>query len=75
MLSKTITRSLAFVTNIKGKTDYLTQAKNSNSYILNFSAGWCGPCKAMAPIISKKETEAQGKWKLFKVDIDDEANG
>ena len=75
MLSKIVTRSFALITNIKGKSDYLLHAKNSKSYILNFSAGWCGPCKAMAPIISKKETDAKGAWKLLKVDIDDEQNG
>lgn len=74
MLSKIVRQSIAAITNIKGKEDYLKQAKESKNYILNFSAGWCGPCKALAPVISQKEKDAQGKWKLLKVDIDEETN-
>lgn len=58
MFVQLLRQSRGLITNIKGKEDYLKQAKSSKSYILNFSAGWCGPCKVMAPIISKKEQAA-----------------
>jgi len=48
----------------------LKQAKNSKSYILNFSADWCGPCKSLAPVLEKKEKEGQGKWTVLKVNVD-----
>lgn len=55
MLTQLIKRSTALITQIKGKQDYLKHSKQNKSYILNFSADWCGPCKMMAPIIAKKE--------------------
>lgn len=68
MLARILHPTKAFVTHIKGKQD-IKKFENGN-YILNFSATWCGPCKAMEPITKKKEEEAKGKWNLLKVDID-----
>lgn len=63
-------RSKAFVTQIKGKEDLAKHAKGN--YILNFYADWCGTCRAMEPITSKKEEQSQGKWVLLKANIDKE---
>ena len=41
-------------------------------YVLDFYADWCGPCKMLTPIITKLETESEGKWTLIKVNIDEE---
>lgn len=54
MISRAVTRTLASIVNIKGRQDYLTQSKANQSYILNFSATWCGPCKAIGPVLAKK---------------------
>lgn len=55
MLSRTLSSVRHLVTYVKGKEDYLKLAQTHKSYILNFSADWCGPCKFMAPIMEKKE--------------------
>ena len=39
--------------------------------IADFGATWCGPCKALAPIVDKIGQDFQGKVKVVSVDIDD----
>lgn len=39
--------------------------------ILNFTASWCGPCKAFAPALEAVSDEYAEKLKIFKVDIDE----
>jgi thioredoxin 1 len=39
--------------------------------VIDFTATWCGPCKALAPIIDQLAEELDGKVKVAKVDIDD----
>lgn len=38
--------------------------------IVDFWATWCGPCKAIAPILEKIATEYAGKLIVAKVDTD-----
>ncbi len=38
--------------------------------IVDFWATWCGPCKQLGPMIEKLVTEAGGKVKLVKIDVD-----
>ena len=38
--------------------------------IVDFSAGWCNPCKMMAPVLEQLSKETEGKVKIVKVDVD-----
>jgi thioredoxin 1 len=38
--------------------------------LVDFSATWCQPCKALAPTIDTISTEFDGKLNVYKVDID-----
>ncbi|EJX05820.1 thioredoxin [gut metagenome] len=38
--------------------------------IIDFYATWCGPCKALSPLIEKLAHEYEGRIKVLKVDVD-----
>jgi thioredoxin 1 len=39
--------------------------------LLDFSATWCGPCKALAPVVDEIAEEYQGKAIVGKVDVEE----
>ena len=39
--------------------------------LVDFWAVWCGPCKAIAPIIEEIASDYDGKVKVGKMDVDD----
>jgi thioredoxin 1 len=44
--------------------------QSSTPVLVDFYADWCGPCKAMNPVIKDVAKEVSGKVRVIKVDID-----
>ena len=40
--------------------------------LIDFWAPWCGPCKVIGPLLEKLETSYGGRFKLVKIDSDQE---
>ena len=45
--------------------------KSAEPVLVDFTATWCGPCKALAPIVDQVAEEMIGKIRVGKLDIDD----
>ena len=42
--------------------------------LVDFWAAWCGPCRAIAPLVDQLASEHKGKLKVGKLDIDAHQN-
>jgi putative thioredoxin len=52
--------------------DEVITASMSTPVLIDFWAPWCGPCKSLGPILEKVELEYAGRFKLVKIDSDQE---
>ena len=44
--------------------------KSDKLTVIDFWAEWCGPCKALGPVIDQLSTEYAGKVNIGKLDVD-----
>ena len=48
-----------------------TVLDNEGITLVDFWAQWCGPCRAIGPVIEELHTAYEGKAQIGKVDVDD----
>ena len=50
----------------------VVQASMTTPVLVDFWAPWCAPCKSLGPILEKLEVAYGGRFKLVKIDSDQE---
>ena len=59
------------ITNVTDASFENDVLKSAQPVLIDFWATWCGPCRAIAPVVEQLAGEYAGKLKVVKVNIDE----
>ena len=52
-------------------SDFEEKIKNEPISIIQFSASWCAPCKALSPVLDKLSNDYEGKASFYYADVEE----
>jgi thioredoxin 1 len=63
--------SSVLITNTTDATFEVDVLQSSEPVLLDCWATWCGPCKAIAPLLDEASMTYDGRLKIVKIDVDE----
>lgn len=47
------------------------EVQEKDAVLIDFSAGWCGPCKMLAPVLEEVSEEMKEEVAFYNIDVDE----